>query len=295
MICNNCGADNPPTHKFCQDCGNALELSASPVETPSEALPPAVETPSETLAPAVETPIETSPPSVETPSESLPPSVETPSETPDEEPRREPQAVNNRILFIGAAAVGALALVCICCVVAFVVIAQPRVNLNLAGEISPTPRPSVTRRSLVVFTPTSDLPTPTLEITPTDGTPTLAASGSTPAPFRKWTPTQVANAFKTAGLEFTNSRAMTPDDYGSAPRNAAAGIRFFLPSLSGTKGGRIYSFSTNSNLQAMQNYYTSQSGAPPWLFVKDNILVQIHSDLPENRARQYQNALNSLR
>ena len=31
-----------------------------------------------------------------------------------------------------------------------------------------------------------------------------------------------------------------------------------------------------------------------WLFIRDNVLVQINGDLPEDRARQYEEALATL-
>lgn len=88
---------------------------------------------------------------------------------------------------------------------------------------------------------------------------------------------------------------MTQEDYGSVPQVAQEGIRFFLPSLGGNKGGRIYSFASNSDLQAVKQYYAAQSGTPPWIFVRANILVQIHGDLPKDRALQYQGALNAMK
>ncbi len=79
------------------------------------------------------------------------------------------------------------------------------------------------------------------------------------------------------------------------PQVAQEGIRFFLPSLGANKGGRIYSFASNSDLQTVKQYYEAQSGTPPWIFIRDNILVQIHGDLPKARAQQYQGALNAMR
>jgi hypothetical protein len=35
--------------------------------------------------------------------------------------------------------------------------------------------------------------------------------------------------------------------------------------------------------------------SPPWIFVKDNILVQINGDLSKELAKQYQDALNVMR
>lgn len=88
---------------------------------------------------------------------------------------------------------------------------------------------------------------------------------------------------------------MTIDDYGTVPRVANEAARFFIPSLGGQKGGHIYSFLNAKDLQTVQQYYAAQSGAPPHILIRDNILVQIHSDLSPSLATRYQNALNALR
>jgi hypothetical protein len=87
---------------------------------------------------------------------------------------------------------------------------------------------------------------------------------------------------------------MTSDDYGNVPRLASDAQRFFLPSLGGQKGGRIYAFTSLKDLQTVKQYYDGNA-TPSHILVKDNILVQIHSDMSTSRVSQYQNALNSLR
>lgn len=130
---------------------------------------------------------------------------------------------------------------------------------------------------------------------PAPSTSTVLATPVPPAG-KNWTTSQVTNAFRRAKLEISNPRPMTNDDYGNVPHLATEAIRFFLPTLGGQKGGRIYDFASASDLQTVKRYYDSGSGAasPPWVFVRDNILVQITGDLPENRAKLYQAALNSL-
>ena len=59
------------------------------------------------------------------------------------------------------------------------------------------------------------------------------------------------------------------------------------------------SFSTQEDLEAVQNFYNELSRSSAlffsWVFVRDNILVQINGDLPEASARQYETVLNEMR
>ncbi len=133
---------------------------------------------------------------------------------------------------------------------------------------------------------------------------TPAASGpisasTTPTPFIKWTTQQVVEAFKADGLEVGTPRSMTTDDYGLVPMLAVEGIRFFIPSICADCGGRIMSFASQEDLTIVENYYAQMGrfGAVlfSWVYVKDNILVQINGELPEENAHMYQAALDSLK
>lgn len=119
------------------------------------------------------------------------------------------------------------------------------------------------------------------------------------ATFEKWTPDQVIAAFKSAGLEAENVRPMTKEDYGVAPMLALKAVRFYLPSLGQDKGGRLFSFSNQEDLEKMKSYYVDASKKSAlffsWAYSKDNILVQINGDLKEDKAKQYEAALNSLK
>ena len=90
---------------------------------------------------------------------------------------------------------------------------------------------------------------------------------------------------------------MSQEDYGPIPMAATEAIRFFVPSLGGTKGGRVYSFATDADLETVRKYYQSGSGVakPPWLFVRDNILVQINGELSSAQAQRYQSALKAMK
>jgi hypothetical protein len=62
--------------------------------------------------------------------------------------------------------------------------------------------------------------------------------------------TDVATAFKEAGLEAENARAMTPQDYGMAPAGLPKeGTRFFIPSLDETASGRVMTFANKEDFE----------------------------------------------
>jgi len=249
MTCNNCGTDNPPTNKFCKNCGNEFELIAAPPNPP--------------------------------PFTTLP---------------RSSRDKSNTLLF---AAIGAVALACMC--ICGLILASSYIATDPNSPFAQAfARPSSTPSRRATSTPdTSQVQNPSIPPSSATQPPASNSSDSTPAApaavFNKWKVAQVESAFQSARLELATPRTMTNDDYGSVPRVAKEGVRFFIPSLGGQKGGRIYSFATAKDLQTVQQYYASQSGTPPWIFIKDNILVQIHSDLSESRANQYKNALNTFR
>ena len=135
--------------------------------------------------------------------------------------------------------------------------------------------------------------------------PTLAAVAcvqptSTEVPlFYKWNNDQVISAFKAAGLDAESPTLMAKKDYGLAPMSAVQGIHFLVPSLCSDCGGRVFSFNTKEDLDLTNEYYVkfgkSSAALFSWTFQKDNILVQINGDLPEDKAKLYEAALNNLK
>lgn len=118
--------------------------------------------------------------------------------------------------------------------------------------------------------------------------------------FQKWKAAQVVDAFRAAGLEAEGARPMKrPDDYGLAPMTDAEGVRFFIPSLGEESGGRVLSYAAPADVETAQKYYSGlgrQSGAlHSWVYVRDNILVQINGALPEEKASAYESALLAMR
>jgi len=117
--------------------------------------------------------------------------------------------------------------------------------------------------------------------------------------FQQWESADVVEAFRAAGLECESTRPMEKADYGMAPMTAVEGTRFLVPSLGPDNGGRILRFENEADLVRMRDYYVKAGEASAmlfsWVFVKDNIVVQINGDLPEEQAKKYEAALNGLK
>lgn len=115
--------------------------------------------------------------------------------------------------------------------------------------------------------------------------------------FNQHTADDVVAAFQAAGLEAEDARPMTADDYGLAPY-VGEGVRFGIPSLGGDKGGRVIAVGDDEEREQLAAYYQELGRANAaffsWVFVRDNIVLQLNGDLPEAEARQYEAALESL-
>jgi hypothetical protein len=125
------------------------------------------------------------------------------------------------------------------------------------------------------------------------------------------TSAEVIDAFVENGLEAKNPRSMTRSDYGAAPLLAAEGTRFQIPSLASDLdgdghisngeedvGGRVMSFRSQNELLQTKAYYDDLAKASAAFFshtfVKDNLLVQINGGLPDEKAAEYDRALQGV-
>ena len=139
---------------------------------------------------------------------------------------------------------------------------------------------------IVVITATPEPPTATPESTPTPD-------------YYKFESVQVLDAFLSAGLEAEPNHPMTKDDIGLAPNVFVEGTRFVIPSICPDCGGRIMSFDDPTRLDVMFTYYDEIGKSSPiffsWLFIHENILVQINGGLPQATAMKYKEALESLK
>ena len=118
--------------------------------------------------------------------------------------------------------------------------------------------------------------------------------------FQRWSGSQVISAFKEAGLELTIPPAENrAADDGLATWLPVDSTRFLIPSAGEGEGGMLLSLASAEDLKRMQNYYLGLNRSLPafgsWVFVKDNLLLQINRSLPEARAKQYEAALNSIK
>lgn len=111
------------------------------------------------------------------------------------------------------------------------------------------------------------------------------------------TSSDVVAEFRKAGLEAESPAEMAAQDYGAAPF-VGEGTRFLIPSLGEGKGGRVVVTDNRADADNLANYYTSLGEGSAaffsWVFQKDNIIVQINGELPEDQARQYEAALNAM-
>jgi len=127
---------------------------------------------------------------------------------------------------------------------------------------------------------------------------TLGLTACAAPKWDKWTSEQGLNALRSARLEVENARLIVTGDYGLAPMRAKEGRRFFLPSLCADCGGRILSFTKQSDLQAMKSFYEDQAKQSAaffsWVFVKDNLLLQINGELSKQKADAYNAALQAI-
>ncbi|MGC8877904.1 MAG: hypothetical protein ACP5R2_01610 [Anaerolineae bacterium] len=113
-----------------------------------------------------------------------------------------------------------------------------------------------------------------------------------------WQTADVVNAFRDAGLECEDPQPLAVND-GTAPFIAEEATRFMLPSVCDGCSGRIYSFSNQAQLDQARDYYIGLGEQDPqyfsWIYVRENILVQLNGRMPEEKARLYRQALMSMR
>lgn len=117
------------------------------------------------------------------------------------------------------------------------------------------------------------------------------------ASFQKWKNSQLVDAFKAAGLEVGNARPMSkPQDYGKIPAIDVEATQFTISSSDQDLGGHIFSFASEEGVEKMVTYYADASADDfSWVYVKDNILVQLDGRLDEEKAKQYEAAMAGVR
>jgi len=165
---------------------------------------------------------------------------------------------------------------------------------TVRSETVVAPQTVIVRETVVVPVPQTVIVPQTVVVTATP----LPTSTRRATSGRQWSAGDVIGAFVAYHLiDGVGVRALTKDDYGLAPY-VGSGLRFRLPALCADCGGRVFTFESAADRDAVRAYYEGmgrQSAALfSWVFVRDNVLVQINGDLPEAQARQFEAVLQGL-
>lgn len=125
------------------------------------------------------------------------------------------------------------------------------------------------------------------------------AAHAAPAPFHMWTVTDAREALRAAGLEAEIIHGGPRDERdGFASMMQVESVRLLIPSEGQSRGGMLLSFYNAQDLQKMLNYYAGLNKSLPqfksWVYVRDNVLLQLNGDIPEATANKYGAALNAL-
>ena len=113
--------------------------------------------------------------------------------------------------------------------------------------------------------------------------------------FQKWTSQEVITQFQAAGLETGAPVSLTSEDFNMFIRKTDDATFFFIPSACEGCRGRVFAYSNKTDLNLTKSYYENLAKGGnwlySWLFVKDNILVQMPGDIPEDIAKKFEKEL----
>lgn len=131
----------------------------------------------------------------------------------------------------------------------------------------------------------------------TDTSGDITASSGTSDNIKQFVSTslsEVIDAFSNQNLEAESIRGITRQDYGLAPPVAKEGARFDIPSLCSDCGGLVFSFETAESLDSVFSYYNSlPQDSAGYIFVHNNILLQLSNSVTQEVANNYARALQS--
>ena len=112
----------------------------------------------------------------------------------------------------------------------------------------------------------------------------------------KWLPNDVINIFNANGLEVQNIKPLTAEDYRPLPAKAKEAIKFTIPSNGEHAEGCIFSFERRDDMEKITDYYRTfnkKLKLHSWTFIRDNVLVVLKGEIPEKKARLYEDALKN--
>jgi len=114
----------------------------------------------------------------------------------------------------------------------------------------------------------------------------------------KWLPGDVINIFNANGLEVQDIKPLTAEDYSSLPAKAKEAIKFTIPSNGEHAEGCIFSFERRDDMEKITDHYrklNKKEKLHSWTFTRDNVLVVLKGEIPEKKARLYEDALKKLK
>ncbi|MEP7294178.1 MAG: hypothetical protein ABI835_20490 [Chloroflexota bacterium] len=121
----------------------------------------------------------------------------------------------------------------------------------------------------------------------------------TAIPFQRLSAEAVFNAFARAGLQMQNPEKNTDVQGRGAPTEFSDRYLFEIPRIA-PAGGQVIVFANADQLQAWQDYIERLRGDSStrrdvvYVYVKDNIMLQLSASLTNQEASAYRDALMAL-
>lgn len=113
-----------------------------------------------------------------------------------------------------------------------------------------------------------------------------------------WRARGVIAAFHSAGLTAEELRGETKEERDGFAMGMVVEARRFRISAKEGEMGMVLSFENVRDLEQVRDYYQGLNRALPqygsWVYVKDNVLVQINHEVPESVAREYARVLEGI-
>ncbi|MEH7754774.1 stress protein [Bacillus toyonensis] len=109
------------------------------------------------------------------------------------------------------------------------------------------------------------------------------------------TTTSLISEFKKAGLEAENPTDLEQKEFGNMRKD---GKRILAPKLGEDKGGRVFEFSKNEDLEKAKKYYDELGNSAPMLFshtyAKGNFLLQMNGDMKDDEFNKYKEVMDKV-
>jgi hypothetical protein len=159
-----------------------------------------------------------------------------------------------------------------------------------AATLFPSAAPGAARVATATSTQARNVELPRTVTIPTPNSP-----GASVAPgFRRYTADQVIAALQAAGLSISDVKAAPRDPNALAPDVAAETKTFAIASIA-PRGGQVLSFNEPHDLQEMQAWFARFPDLAPYVYIRDNVMVQLHTSLPQAEAERFKVALEAMR